>query len=247
MTEANTDIRQIVVPGEILTEDSNFLPGRGAIRKGNKLISIYIGLKEVRGKYINVVPLRGKYRPEIGDKVIGKIVDITSVKWRVDINACDTGALKPKDSMDVYDKRSQRGRAKVSSRELEFEAMKKFGLGDMLIAKIVSVDRVSEPVITTVGESLGKITEGTIISVDVPKIPRIIGKKGSMIKLLKDLTTCRLFIAKNGLVWIRGVSPELENLCIEAIRKIEREAHTTGLTDRIQYYIQEKKQERGLK
>jgi exosome complex component RRP4 len=125
--------------------------------------------------------------------------------------------------------------------------MKKFNLGDMIIAKIVSVDRVSEPVITTVGESLGKITEGTIISVDVPKIPRIIGKKGSMIKILKDLTTCRLFIAKNGLVWIRGTSPELENLCIEAIMKIEREAHTTGLTDRIQYYIQEKKQERGLK
>ncbi len=100
---------------------------------------------------------------------------------------------------------------------------------------------------TTVGESLGKINEGVVISVDVPKIPRIIGKKGSMIKLLKDFTTCRLFIAKNGLVWINGSSPELERLCIDAIRKIEREAHTTGLTDRIQHYIQEKKKERGLK
>ena len=56
--------------------------------------------------------------------------------------------------------------------------MKKFGLGDMMIAKIVSVDRVSDAVLTTVGESLGKIKDGTIISIDVPKIPRIIGKKG---------------------------------------------------------------------
>lgn len=251
MTENNDDVREIVVPGETLTEDKSFSPGRGAIRQGNKIISIYIGLKEIRGKFINVVPLRGKYRPEIGDKVIGKITDLTSVKWRVDINGRDTAVLKPKDAMDVYDKRSQRGGRggggdRRSSRELESEAMNMFELGDMVIGKIVSVDRVSDPVLTTVGESLGKIKDGTIIYVDVPKIPRIIGKSGSMIKVLKDLTTCRLFIAKNGLVWINGSSPELEHLCIEAIRKIEREAHTTGLTDRIQYYIQEKKKERGL-
>lgn len=246
MTENNDDVREIVVPGEILSEDSNFIPGRGAIRQGNKIVSIYIGLKNISGKFINVVPLRGKYRPEIGDKVIGKITDVSSVKWRVDINARDTAVLKPRDAMDTYDKRSQRGGGR-SSRQEESETMKKFGLGDMLIAKIVAVDRVSDPTLTTVGESLGKINDGTIVNVDVPKIPRIIGKKGSMIKLLKDLTTCRLFIAKNGLVWIKGSSPELESICIDAIRKIEREAHTTGLTDRIQYYIQEKKKERGLK
>lgn len=246
MTENNHEVRDIVIPGEILTEEASFIPGRGAIRQGNKIISIYIGLKEIRGKYVNVVPLRGKYRPEIGDKVIGKITDITSVKWRIDINAKDTGVLRPKDAIDVYDRREHRGR-KRSSREMESEAMKMYGLGDIVIAKIVSVDRVSDPVLTTVGESLGKIKDGTILHIDVPKIPRIIGKKGSMIKLLKDLTTCRLFIAKNGLVWIRGSTPEHEKLCIDAIRKIEREAHTTGLTDRIHYYIQEQKKERGLK
>ena len=257
MTENNNDVREIVVPGEVLSDDKNFIPGRGAVRQGNKIVSIYIGLKNISGKFINVVPLRGKYRPEIGDKVIGKITDVSSVKWRVDINARDTAILKPRDAMDVYDKRSQRGGQRGggrggggdrrSSREMEAETMKKFGLGDMLIAKIMAVDRVSDPTLTTVGESLGKIKDGTIIHVDVPKIPRIIGKKGSMIKLLKDMTTCRLFMAKNGLVWIKGASPELETLCIDAIRKIEREAHTTGLTDRIQYYIQENKKERGLK
>ncbi len=246
MTENNQDIREIVIPGEILSEESNMIPGRGAIRQGNKIVSIYIGLKEIRGKHVNVVPLRGKYRPEIGDKVIGKIVDVTSVKWRIDINAKDNGILRPRDAIDVYDKRAERGR-KRSSREMESDAMKMYGLGDMVIAKIVSVDRVSDPTLTTVGESLGKIKDGTILEIDVPKIPRIIGKKGSMIKLLKDHTTCRLFIAKNGLVWIRGSTPDHEKLCIEAIRKIEREAHTTGLTDRIQYYIQDQKKERGLK
>ena len=185
MTENNNDVREIVVPGEILTEDKNFIPGRGAIRQGNKIVSIYIGLKNISGKFINVVPLRGKYRPEIGDKVIGKITDVSSVKWRVDINARDTAILKPRDAMDVYDKRSQRGGGRGgggnrrSSREMESETMKKFGLGDMLIAKIMAVDRVSDPSLTTVGESLGKIKEGTIISVDVPKnqVPALFAAK----------------------------------------------------------------------
>ena len=72
-------------------------------------------------------------------------------------------------------------------------------LGDLIICKIISADRVSKPVITTLGEGLGKLKDGICIQIDVPKVPRIIGKRGSMIKLLKDLTACRLFVSKNGM------------------------------------------------
>ncbi len=83
MTENNNEVREIVVPGETLSEDKNFTPGRGAIRQGNKIVSIYIGLKNISGKFINVVPLRGKYRPEIGDKVIGKITGLQQQNLKV--------------------------------------------------------------------------------------------------------------------------------------------------------------------
>jgi exosome complex component RRP4 len=244
--ESIPESKEIVVPGETLSEDPKMFPGRGALRQGNKIISIFIGLKDIRGKYVNVVPLRGLFTPEVGDTIIGKVVDQTAVKWIIDINGKEEAILKPADAVDHSDRRDSRYGNKRPSREEEAEAMGIYKGGDLLICKVLSADRVTSSTVTTIGEGLGKISDGICIQIDVPKIPRIIGKKGSMIKLLKDLTGCRIFVSKNGRIWVRGKNEKYEKLIIDTIRKIEREAHTTGLTDRIQYYIIEEKKARGL-
>ncbi|MHA1818965.1 MAG: exosome complex RNA-binding protein Rrp4 [Promethearchaeota archaeon] len=241
------DVREIVAPGEVISSDNKLIPGRGAIRYANKIISLFVGLKEIRGKYINVIPLKGIYTPSIGDKIIGKIIDKTAVKWRLDINAKATAVLKPMDALDSTARRKLMGdKRRMSSREQDFKAMEMFDIGDYIICTVVSTDRVSDPVLSTLGEGLGKIQEGIVLEVDAPKIPRIIGKRGSMIKLLKDMTESKLYIAKNGRIWLKGKSPDHELLLKDVIYKIEREAHTVGLTDRIQKYIEIQKKERGL-
>jgi len=236
--------REIVVPGELISEDPQLLPGRGAIKEGNKIHSIFIGLKDIRGKYINVVPFKGLYTPEMGDKIIGKIADKSPVRWYVDINSNNEASLSVSDAVERN--RSYSGKGRRSSSRDNDKSMTKYQLGDIIICKVISTNRVSNPVITTLGEGLRKITDGICIQIDVPKIPRIIGKRGSMIKLIKEMTTCRLFVSKNGRIWIKGKSEDYERLAIDVIYKIEREAHTSGLTDRIQNYIQQMKQERGL-
>jgi exosome complex component RRP4 len=91
------------------------------------------------------------------------------------------------------------------------------------------------------GRGLRKITHGRLIDVDPVKIPRIIGKKGSMIQLLKNMTNAQIIVGQNGRIVVSANSVEKENLVISAIRKIEAEAHTSGLTDRIRVYLEEKK------
>ena len=247
-SKKQSKVREIVVPGEILSEDPKMIPGRGAIRTKDKIHAIFIGIKEIRGKYVNVVPLRRLYMPEIGDKIIGKIKDKSAVRWFVDINGKNEASLSPSDAVDRNRNRSYGGggRAKRPSREDNLKSMNMYKLGDIITCKIISADRVSKPVITTLGEGLGKLKDGICIQIDVPKVPRIIGKRGSMIKLLKDSTSCRLFVSKNGRIWIRGKSPAHEKLVIDALHKIENEAHTSGLTDRIQHYIKKSKIERGI-
>ena len=56
----------------------------------------------------------------------------------------------------------------------------------------------------------------------------------------------KIFVAQNGRIWLKGKTHEHEHLLVEVIQKIEREAHTTGLTDRVKYYIEQEKQRRGL-
>jgi exosome complex component RRP4 len=73
------------------------------------------------------------------------------------------------------------------------------------------------------------------------KIPRVIGRKGSMISMIKQETGCQIILGLNGVVLVTGKNLEDEELAISAIKKIEEESHTSGLTDRITQLLKEKK------
>jgi exosome complex component RRP4 len=122
----------------------------------------------------------------------------------------------------------------------------KYDIGDILIVKVLSADRLNKPELTTVGKYLGKRRDGLVISIDPPKIPRVIGRSGSMIKMLKDLTKCNIFVTQNGRIWLKGEDIAHERLLIDAVKKIEKEAHTVGLTDRMSEYIENEKKKRGI-
>ncbi len=242
-------MRELVVPGEVLTEDvKNYISGRGTIlnKEKNKIISLHIGLKQLSKNYINVIPLKGLYTPQPGDKVIAIVVDKNPVKYRLNINSKDYGQLKPKNTIKKAKTRMGRGGPRNQG-HMEDLSTNRYKIGDVLIVKVLSADRLNKPELTTVGKYLGKKIGGIVISIDPPKIPRIIGRNGSMIKMLKNLTNTNIFVTQNGRIWLKGEDFAYEQLLIDAIRKIEREAHTIGLTDRMREYIKNEKNKRGMK
>ena len=183
--------------------------------------------------------MRGFYTARPGDKVIALVVDKNPVKYRCDINAKEDANLKPKNAI-------KRGRMKRGHERYD-SGTEKYEIGDILIAKVLSADRLNAPELTTVGKYLGKRNNGIVISIDPPKIPRVIGRNGSMIKILKNFTKTNIFVTQNGRIWLKGEDIAHERLLIDAIQKIEREAHTVGLTDRMSEYIENEKKKRGLK
>jgi len=239
--------RELVAPGEVLTTDvEKYSPGRGTIlsKDRTQIISVYIGLKNIKKNYINVIPLKGLYSPQPGDKVIAVVIDKNPVKYRCDINAKDEAELKPKNTI----RRMKDHESKYRHYEQEEQNVDKFDIGDVLIAKVLSADRLNKPELTTVGKYLGQKVGGVVITIDPPKIPRVIGRNGSMIKMLKNATNCSIFVTQNGRIWLNGSGRiSAERLLIDAISKIEREAHTSGLTDRIQAYLESEKIKRGIK
>jgi exosome complex component RRP4 len=116
-----------------------------------------------------------------------------------------------------------------------------FDVGDLVIASIVSYDRTRSPRLSIRERGLGKITKGQVIEVTPTKIPRIIGRKGSMINMLKKETGCQITVGNNGVILITGKTREEERLAAIAIRKIEEESHTSGLTDRVNEMLKKKK------
>jgi len=67
-----------------------------------------------------------------------------------------------------------------------------------------------------------------------------------MISMLKQETGCQIEIGQNGRILVNGKTPEDERLGVMAIRKIEQEAHTTGLTDRVTEMLRKEKGEKEV-
>jgi len=65
----------------------------------------------------------------------------------------------------------------------------------------------------------------------------VVGRQGSMLELLRKETKSHILVGQNGIILVSSESPEGEQAAITAIRMIEREAHTRGLTDRIKIML----------
>ena len=207
--------KDLVVPGELLAED-DYYPGRGTFEDDGKICSKLLGLVSLRNKKISVIPLKSKYLPKKGDVVIGKIDDVRFSMWGVDINSPYSGILP---ASEVF------GREKK-------ELSRVFDIGDVLFLRIVDVDEVKKVKLGLKGRGMGKFKGGVIVDIAPTKVPRLIGKKGSMINMIKDKTGCKIVVGQNGLVWVKG-NEDMEQIVKNIIKLIEKEAHTSGLTDRI--------------
>jgi exosome complex component RRP4 len=82
-----------------------------------------------------------------------------------------------------------------------------------------------------------KLKGGRLLSVTPAKVPRIIGKGGSMVEMIKKLTDTQIVVGQNGLVWIKG---ENEDLAAEAVMTIEQKSHVKGLTDYIKAMLEDR-------
>ncbi len=211
--------RSIVTPGDLLSEDPK-QAGEGTYIEGGRVYSALYGLIEKRDK-IRVIPLTGKYIPTKGDVIIGKVIDITFSNWIVDINSPYEALLHISEYPEKVDQSSMDRYIKV---------------GDLIIAKVVDVDAAMKIELSMRDDRSRVLRHGRIIDISHTKVPRVIGRNGSMISMLKKELNCSIFVGQNGRIWIRG-EDEMVDLATKAILKIEKEAHTAGLTDRIKGYI----------
>ena len=221
--------KQLVTPGDFIAE-GDYLAGENTYREDDKIYASRVGLVDYEASKVNVVALKAFYVPSVGDTVIGKVVEVTSGGWMVDINAPYLAALRASDVMDRPFKPTTNDLPSI------------FDVGDLVIAKIVAYDRTLDPLLTVREPGLGKIMRGQLVEITPTKIPRVIGRKGSMVSMIKKETACQITIGQNGLILISGKTPEDEGLAVMALRKIEEESHTSGLTDRVTQMLRNKKE-----
>ncbi|MBU0535862.1 MAG: exosome complex protein Rrp4 [Nanoarchaeota archaeon] len=226
MGEIKIKEKEVVVPGEVLATGMDCLPSYGTYRMGDDIRAAKLGLVRIEGKVVKITPLSGRYLPKRGDTIIANVYDIIMSGWLLKFNSAYHAMLSMKEATSRF---IQKGA----------DLTRIYALGDYVVCSITNVTSQKLVDVTMRGPGFRKLEGGRIIEVNTNKVPRVIGKEGSMVGMIKNATNCRITVGQNGIVWIQG-EPEMENIAIDAIKKAEAEAHTDGLTDRIKEFLEKK-------
>ncbi len=190
----------------------------GTYEKEGKVFSAVVGLAELRGNTVKVVPLQGVYIPREGDFVIGTITIVAGNNWKVEIGGPYLASLHANNAL---------------RRPYDDDISRYMDIGDVVAAEVTAFDRNTGPFLSMKGRGLRKLEGGMLVKISPAKIPRVIGRRGSMINMIKDLLRIQTFVGQNGVIWIRAHDIELQRLAVKAFKMIEAEAHTSKLTDRV--------------
>jgi exosome complex component RRP4 len=201
--------KKIVLPGEKVAEGRINAPN--TYSDGTATYAAVIGMMDEEGRY---VPLENRYKPTVGDVVVGMVTDVRHAGYEVDLNLPDGGFIPTRDVRLTLQ------------------------LGDFVICKIKSVNEVGD---VDLGE-VRRLPKGKIIDFPSAKVPRLIGRKSSMLNLLKDYSGGDIMVGNNGYVWM---SEKCDMpLLLKIIKLIERKAHKSGLTDEVANMLKLEKGER---
>ncbi len=233
MSQVIVQEREIVIPGQILAEGLDFLPGENTYRREDKIYAKVLGLFSLSARVAKVTPLAGPYVPKIGDNIIGQVTDITMSGWRVDTATAYSALLNVKDATTRFIRKEE-------------DLSQIIAIGDFVAVVITNVTSQNLIDLSMKEPGLHKIEGGRIMRVNANKVPRIIGKKASMINMIIDKTGCDIAVGQNGVVWIKGTQSEAESLVQEAIRLIGSKSHLEGLTQRVETFLDAKTKELGI-
>jgi len=192
-------MKEIVVPGDKVDGKVESY----VFKEGNSVYSMVLGVMDNREGYGRIVPLNGKYFPQVEDYVVGVVTDVKRGGYVLDINS-------------PYD-------AFLASR-------RRYNNGEVIFAKVGDVSEVRSVSLTMDKQ----LYDGELMEIMAVKIPRVIGKNNSMVMLIKEKTKTDIYVGRNGRVWLKGGDIDKAK---KAILKIEKEAHTDGLTDRITEFL----------
>ena len=216
--------RKLVVPGEIIVKGEDYLPGDFTRKEEGNILANRYGLAEIKDRLVKIIPLSGIFEPRRHNTVIGIVEDITYNGWIVNIGGPYSGFLSLNECPRFINRNS-----------LEEFA----GVGDTFNLKVWSVKKGSVD-LSLKSRGLGKLEGRRIIKINPHKVPKIIGKEGSMINIIKEHTGVEITVGQNGRVWLKG-DLDGERKAEEAITIIENESFSEGLTEKVEKFLGGKK------
>jgi exosome complex component RRP4 len=123
------------------------------------IVSSVAGTLAKTNKLLSVRPLRARYTPEIGDLVVGRIVEVQSRRWRVDVGASLLAQL-PLSAINLPGGIQRR---RTETDELQIRTF--FSEGELLVAEVQQLYADGSAVLHTRSLKYGKLRNGVFMAV----------------------------------------------------------------------------------
>ncbi|KAK6530303.1 exosome non-catalytic core subunit rrp4 [Orbilia ellipsospora] len=164
----------IVTPGEIVTDDPQWMRGHGtylssptADGESQSIVSSLAGTISKTNKLLSIRALRFRYVPEIGDLVVGRILEVQTKRWRVDIAAPHSAALL----LSSINLPGGILRKRTSTDELQIRTF--FSEGDLLVAEVQTLNSDGQASLHTRSLKYGKLRNGYFMTIDAGMVRRM--------------------------------------------------------------------------
>ncbi|KAK4447884.1 hypothetical protein QBC34DRAFT_439550 [Podospora aff. communis PSN243] len=227
-TTSSSSIYSIVTPGEVITSDPQWMRGHGTYiaPSTTNITSSLAGTITRTNKLLSVRPLRARYTPEVGDLVVGRIVEVQAKRWRVDVGAVQLASLP----LSAINLPGGILRKRTETDELQIRSF--FAEGDLLIAEVQQLFQDGGAVLHTRSLKYGKLRNGVFVAVAG------MGGGGGVVRSRRQVWTMEaengggkvdVVLGVNGYVWISKhvETPEGEKGAGAGITNLEESVSAT--------------------
>ena len=186
-----------------------------------EIVATVAGTVQKTNKLLSVRPLRARYTPEIGDLIVGRIIEVQSKRWRVDVGAPVLANL-PLSAINLPGGILRR---RTETDELQIRTF--FSEGDLLVAEVQTLHQDGSASLHTRSLKYGKLRNGVFMSVSG------VGGGGGVVRARRQVWTIDtihgggkvdVILGVNGYIWI---SKHVEPLGDTSITRIEESLSST--------------------
>lgn len=166
---------------------------------GTAIIATVAGTLQKTNKLLSIRPLRARYTPEIGDLVVGRVVEVQTKRWKVDLSAPLLAHLP----LSAINLPGGILRKRTSTDELAIRTF--FSEGDLLVAEVQSIHHDGSASLHTRSLKYGKLRNGVFLAVSGT------GGGGGVVRARRQVWTVHtshgggevdVVLGVNGYIWI---------------------------------------------
>ncbi|KAF2482742.1 hypothetical protein BDY17DRAFT_252006 [Neohortaea acidophila] len=222
----------VITPGETVTDDPQWMRGHGTFAPTDSTLicSTLAGTLQKTNKLLSIVPLRARYTPEIGDLVIGRIVEVQSRKWKVDV-AAPLLAHLPLSSINLPGG-IQRKRTSVD----ELNIRSYFSEGELIVAEVQSLFQSGAASLHTRSLKYGKLRNGYFLAVSG------VGGGSGVVRARRQIFSIQtarggevdVILGVNGYIWLaKHVDEKREEVGLNRLEETASSAMYSSQNDEI--------------